>query len=70
MREARRLLLPNECDVTQAAFAMGYESATQFIREYKRLFGDPPRGDVTGMKALTFGGTVTAAFRADPETAV
>lgn len=60
--EARRLLLANKCDVTQAAFAVGYESATQFIREYKRLFGDPPRRDVTRMKALTSGGTVAVAL--------
>ena len=62
LSEARRLLLTNECDVTQAAFAVGYESATQFIREYKRLFGDPPRRDVTRMKARTSGGTGMAAL--------
>lgn len=32
-------MLSEGYDVTQAAMAVGYESATQFIREYKRLFG-------------------------------
>ncbi len=41
--EARRLLLAEALDVTEAAMRVGYESSTQFIREYKRLFGEPPR---------------------------
>lgn len=48
--EAQRLMLSGEYDVTQAAMAVGYESVTQFIREYKRLFGDPPRRNI--MKIL------------------
>ena len=28
------------------AFEVGYESATQFSREYRRLFGEPPRRDI------------------------
>lgn len=48
--EAQRLMLDGDCDVTQAAFAVGYESATQFIREYKRLFGEPPRKNIVGLK--------------------
>ena len=44
--EARRLLLSG-LDVGGAALEVGYESSTQFIREYKRLFGEPPRRDVT-----------------------
>ncbi len=43
LREARRLLMEERCAVAQAAFAVGYESSTQFIREYKRLYGEPPR---------------------------
>lgn len=39
LSEAQRLMLSGGHDVTQAAFAVGYESPTQFIREYKRLFG-------------------------------
>ena len=34
-----------------AALAVGYESASQFTREYKRLFGQPPRRDVAEKRA-------------------
>lgn len=44
--EAQHLLLFDGYDVNNAAFAVGYESTTQFIREYKREFGAPPRTDV------------------------
>ena len=47
LAEARRLMLAEGYDVTQDAFAVGYESSTQFIREYKRLFGNPPKRSVT-----------------------
>ncbi|MGE9985767.1 AraC family transcriptional regulator N-terminal domain-containing protein [Desulfovibrio sp. SGI.169] len=48
--EAQRLMLSGECDATRAAFAVGYESATQFNREYKRLYGESPRKDIMKMK--------------------
>ena len=51
--EAQRLMLADNYDVIQAAFAVGYESANQFNREYKRLFGDSPRKDITKKKILT-----------------
>jgi AraC-like DNA-binding protein len=38
-------------DATGAALTVGYESVTQFNREYKRLFGEPPRRDVNRWKA-------------------
>ena len=50
LSEAQRLMLSKDYDVTQAAFAVGYESPTQFSREYKRLFGDSPRRDVTRVR--------------------
>ena len=50
LSEAQRLMLSDHYDVTQAAFAVGYESATQFNREYRRLFGESPRKDVMQMK--------------------
>ena len=53
--EAQRLMLSGEYDVTQAAMAVGYESVTQFIREYKRLFGEPPRRNIMKMKNMTSG---------------
>jgi AraC-like DNA-binding protein len=45
--EAQRLMLANGEDANRAAFAVGYESVTQFNREYKRFFGSPPRQDVS-----------------------
>lgn len=48
--EAKRLMLLNRHDVNNAAHAVGYESSTQFIREYKREFGAPPRRDVNRMR--------------------
>lgn len=52
LNEAQRLMLSADYDVTQAAFAVGYESSTQFNREYKRLFGESPRKDVMKMKGV------------------
>lgn len=53
LSEAQRLMLSGDYDVTQAAFAVGYESATQFNREYKRLYGESPRKDIMKMKNVT-----------------
>src|SRR5262249_27352975 len=50
LQQARRLLLTNQ-DATQAAYAVGYESASQFSREYARLFGAPPVRDVARLRA-------------------
>lgn len=44
--EARRLLLNREVDVTRAGARVGYDSPSQFSREYRRLFGVSPRQDV------------------------
>lgn len=46
LHEARRRLVTERSDAATAAYAVGYESASQFSREYKRLFGAPPRRDV------------------------
>ena len=48
--EARRLMLTEGIDVTRASLAVGYESPTQFSREYKRLFGVSPKRSITGLK--------------------
>ena len=39
------MMLNGEYDVASAAYAVGYESPTQFSREYKRMFGESPLKD-------------------------
>ena len=48
--EARRLLLVEGMDAASAAYRVGYESASQFSREYSRIFGAPPISDVTNLR--------------------
>lgn len=43
--EARRLLLSSGRTISQVAFDVGYESASQFSREYTRMYGRPPSSD-------------------------
>lgn len=43
LQEARSLLLTKNLGVTEIAFAVGYESPSQFSREYTRMFGLPPK---------------------------
>src|ERR1700730_5069871 len=43
---ARERMLINGLDAASAAFEVGYESASQFNREYKRFFGQPPMRDI------------------------
>ena len=46
LNEARRLMLAEHLDASKAAFEVGYESPSQFSREYSRLFGAPPMKDI------------------------
>jgi len=46
LMEARRLISMAGSSVSSAAYEVGYESPTQFSREYSRKFGSPPRNDV------------------------
>jgi AraC-like DNA-binding protein len=50
LQEARRLLLGEALDAADAAYRVGYESPSQFSREYRRMFGAPPRKDVAAVK--------------------
>lgn len=50
LQEARRLLLADQCDVATAAHRVGYESPSQFSREYSRCFGAPPLRDVARLR--------------------
>jgi AraC-like DNA-binding protein len=52
LNEARRLMLTERLDATTTAFQVGYESPSQFSREYSRLFGAPPRRDITSLRHL------------------
>jgi AraC-like DNA-binding protein len=56
--EARRLMLAENQDATTAAFQVGYESPSQFSREYSRLFGAPPLRDITSLRLMATPETV------------
>ncbi|WP_121612586.1 AraC family transcriptional regulator [Mesobacillus foraminis] len=50
LQEARRLLLAESSEVADVAFRVGYESQSQFSREYSRMFGFSPRADINRLK--------------------
>lgn len=50
LNEARRLMLTENLDALTATFEVGYESASQFSREYSRLFGAPPLRDINRLR--------------------
>ncbi len=58
LNEARRLMLTERLDAANAAFQVGYESPSQFSREYNRLFGAPPLRDITSLRQ-TVAGNIT-----------
>jgi len=49
LREARRLLMSSHVNAADAGFQVGYESPSQFSREYARMFGLPPKIDAKHM---------------------
>jgi AraC-like DNA-binding protein len=51
LHAARQKMLTGELDAAGAAFEVGYESPSQFNREYKRFFGRPPMRDVQALRA-------------------
>lgn len=51
LHEAQRLMLLEHEKVSEAALRVGYESMTQFNREYKRVFGEPPLRDMNRRRA-------------------
>jgi len=51
LQDARSLMLVQDIDVTTAALRVGYESPTQFSREYRRHFGEPPARDIARLRA-------------------
>lgn len=52
LNEARRLMLTGDHNTATAAFKVGYESPSQFSREYRRLFGAPPVRDISELRRL------------------
>jgi len=50
LHEARRMLLSRDVDATHVSLDVGYESASQFNREYRRLFGNPPGRDAAQLR--------------------
>ncbi|MDQ0586598.1 AraC family transcriptional regulator [Variovorax paradoxus] len=55
LNEAKRLMLSEHFDAAGAAFRVGYESPSQFSREYSRLFGAPPKRDIEVLRETARG---------------
>ena len=52
LNEAQRLMLSGEHNAESASYIVGYESPTQFSREYKKMFGNPPKTNVKNLIAV------------------
>lgn len=61
LQEARRLLLAGDVDAATAGYRVGYDDASHFSREYRRLFGEPPLRDAERLRG-------SAASRREPAT--
>jgi len=55
LHQARRMMLAEGLDAATAAHRVGYESPSQFSREYRRLFGAPPRAEVQSVRETAIG---------------
>ncbi|MGH1349200.1 MAG: AraC family transcriptional regulator [Methyloligellaceae bacterium] len=51
LTEARNIMLSESVDAASAAYKVGYESPSQFSREYARMFGNPPARDIEKLKS-------------------
>lgn len=52
LNEARRLMLTENFNAATAAFRVGYDSPSQFSREYRRFFKEPPSRDITSLRQI------------------
>ncbi|MGD9561237.1 MAG: AraC family transcriptional regulator N-terminal domain-containing protein [Pyrinomonadaceae bacterium] len=50
LQEARRVMLAEDMDAATAGFSVGYEDASYFSRDYKKLFGSPPQHDIANLR--------------------
>lgn len=48
--ETQKLMLADDRHASEAALAVGYESITQFNREYRSMFGEPPSRDMANLR--------------------
>jgi AraC-like DNA-binding protein len=58
LTEARRLMLTEHTDAATAAYQVGYESPSQFSRDYSRLFGAPPMRDIKSLQQAAAAGAL------------
>jgi AraC-like DNA-binding protein len=61
LHEARRLMLTDGLDASAAAHRVGYESSSQFSREYRRLFGAPPRTEIRNLTGRNLTGLMSSS---------
>ena len=66
LMEARRLMISLTLNVEAAAFEVGYESPSQFSREYARMFGAPPKRDLKRLQTIFRPGDVAVSGRQTP----
>jgi AraC-like DNA-binding protein len=52
LHEARRLMFADGIECASAGHRVGYESSSQFSREYRRLFGAPPRSEIARLREI------------------
>ncbi|MFD7793125.1 AraC family transcriptional regulator N-terminal domain-containing protein [Streptomyces sp. NPDC059759] len=65
LQEARLRLMSSTDDVAGVGFAVGYDSASQFSREYRRQFGSPPGQDAARLRGQAANGTARGERRDD-----
>jgi AraC-like DNA-binding protein len=61
LQEARSLIMVRAMDAASAGYQVGYDSPSQFSREYRRMFGAPPRRDVEQLRLSASDGMVEVA---------
>jgi AraC-like DNA-binding protein len=68
LQEARRRMLSGATSAEVIAYEVGYASASQFSREYARLFGQPPRRDAERMRDAASGALGTGRWSTGSQT--